>query len=149
MRAGIFVFLGLSLVSNLFAQAQINSGDLRGSVVDPAGAAVPRAKVIVSDPARGASRSAEAGDAGEYRIPLLPPGVYRVRFEAPGFAVKVVEGVEVRVGDTVVLRTELEINAVATEVTVAAESAVIETERTQQSNTIESLRIRNLPINRR
>jgi hypothetical protein len=143
------LFAGCAAAVLVFGQAQISSGDIRGTVVDPSGAVIARATVTISDPDRGFTRSTQTDQAGTYSLPLLRPGLYRLRFEAPGFAVQVLERVEVRVGDTVVLNTPLSLLAVATEVTVDAEIPVVEPGRTQQANTIESVRIRNLPINRR
>lgn len=133
----------------MYGQAQVSSGDLKGTVLDPAGGAIVKVSVTASDPEKGITRMAITDEEGQYRIPLLPPGTYNVRLEAAGFATKVLQGVEVRVGDTVVLRTPLEVGAVATELTVNAEAAVIEYERSQQAATIDLRRIENLPINRR
>ncbi len=138
------------LVSALaFGQAQINSGDIQGTVADESGGVIAGAKVTASDPDRGIARAAVTGSDGRYAVPLLPPGMYRLRVEAAGFTTKAIEKVEVRVGETVNLRVELAVGAIASEVSVVAETPVVETERTQQSNTIESVRIGNLPINRR
>src|SRR5690349_20263915 len=87
--------------ASLFAQAQSSSGDLRGTIVDPGGAAIAQAKVTASDQERGTSRATVTDNAGEYRIPLLPAGTYQLRIEAVGFNTKVMEGVVIRVGDTV------------------------------------------------
>jgi hypothetical protein len=133
----------------LAAQAQVSSGDIRGTVVDALGGVLGGVKVTAADPDRGISRSTYTDAEGAYNLPLLPPGAYRLRFEMNGFATKVVEGVELRVGDALSLRTELAVSGMSTEVNVYAETPVIEPERTQQANTIESVRIHNLPINRR
>ncbi len=133
----------------LFPQAQVSSGDLTGSVTDARGAAISAARITASSAERGTVRGTVAGAGGEYRIPLLPPGSYTVRVEAQGFATKVVEGASVEVGRTLKLDVKLEVGAVTTEVTVGAETPVVETERTQQANTIGKQRIDNLPINRR
>ena len=132
-----------------FGQAQSSSGDLTGSVVDASGAVISQAKVTATDPERAMTRSAVTDAAGQFRIPLLPPGSYKVRVEAPGFAVKVFENVQIRVGDTVRLPVGLEVSQLSTELVVMAEPPVVETERTQQANTLQSQQIRNLPINRR
>lgn len=133
----------------LFAQSQSNSGDIKGSVVDPSGGAIATAKVTLSDPDRGISRTTESTSDGAFVFGLVPPGRYRLRVEASGFTPKVLEGVEVRVGDTVSLVVQMVVSAVTTEIQVQAQAEVVEVERIQQANTIEQERIRNLPINRR
>jgi hypothetical protein len=134
---------------SLFGQAQVSSGDITGSVLDPTGAVLANAKITASDPERGTTRTTTSDNRGEYRIPLLPPGSYRVRAEAPGFAVTNIDGVEVRVGDVVVLPISMVLTQVSTEVNVLADAPVVESEKTQQSMTIQTQQIRNLPINRR
>src|SRR5688572_18554272 len=150
MKTGIIaILLSLTALSAAWGQAQVSAGDLKGTVLDPGGSVISAAKITVTDPARGTSRSTQTELSGEYRVPLLPPGTYRVRVEASGFSTKIIEGVEIRVGDTVVLNANMELGTVATELTVAAQVQVVEAERTQQATTIESHRIDNLPINRR
>lgn len=133
----------------LRGQAQSNAGDLAGTVLDPSGQSISEAKVTVADADRGFSRTTRSGTEGQYRVPLLPPGRYRVRVEAAGFSPTVVDGVEIRVGDTVTLPVSLTLGALATEVSVTADTPVVEVERTQQANTVQSQQIRNLPVNRR
>lgn len=148
-QPGLLLSVLLVAAEAVYPQAQVSSGDLTGHISDPKGAAVSAAKVTASDSERAITRSAIAGDNGEYRIPLLPPGTYSVRIEAKGFTTKVMQGVTIQVGQTLRLSAQLEVGAVTTEVTVQAEPPVIETERSQQANTIEKQRIQNLPINRR
>jgi hypothetical protein len=143
------VYLGAFIYALAAAQAQISSGDLTGVVRDPSGGHIPKASITVNAPERGFSRAAETDEDGRYRLVLLPPGTYAVRVEAPGFAATLIRGVEVRVGDTVTLPVELALAQVATEVSVLADTPAVEPERTQQSSTVQSAQIRNLPINRR
>ena len=132
-----------------YPQATSNAGDVRGVVLDGSGGAIGDAKITLLDAERGFTRAASANAGGEFALSLVPPGTYRMRVEAAGFATKVTEGVLVRVGDVVSLRVELTPGAVATEVVVTAEAAVVEVERTQQSNTVEQRSIASLPINKR
>ncbi|MBL8231330.1 MAG: TonB-dependent receptor [Bryobacterales bacterium] len=132
-----------------FCQAQSNSGDIKGSVLDGSGAAIGAAKLSLSDSDRGISRTAESASDGTFLLGLVPPGRYRLRVEASGFTPKVLDGLEVRVGDTVSLMVQMVVSAVSTEIEVEAQTEIVETERIQQANTIEQERIRNLPINRR
>ena len=146
----VLSLLSVCLLSTAgWAQSQVSSGDLKGTIIDPAGRAVADAKVTVSVADRGITRTTTSDMSGDYRVALLPPDVYRVRVEAAGFSANVSEGVQVRVGDTVVLRVQLTMGALETVVTVAAETPVVETERTQQATTIDTQRVNNLPINRR
>jgi hypothetical protein len=132
-----------------FGQAQISSGDLTGVVTDPAGARIANAKITAFDSARGISRTVVSDSSGDYHVAALRPGTYRVRAESPGFATKVIEGVEIRIGDTVVLPIPMILSEVSQEVNVIAETPVVDVERTQQSSTVQRQQIVNLPINRR
>src|SRR5947208_830635 len=85
----------------LFGQAQSNSGDVKGTVLDPAGGVIPNAKVGLSDAGRGISRTSQTDAQGGFVFTAVPPGVYHLKVEAQGFAPKELEGLEVRVGDTV------------------------------------------------
>jgi hypothetical protein len=76
----------------LLSQAQSTSGDVRGSVVDSTGGSVARARVTITDPDRGITRGTESNAGGEFAIPLLPPGRYRLRVEAAGFSTTVLDG---------------------------------------------------------
>ncbi len=144
-------FIAAAIIASgaAFAQSQAGGGDLSGFITDPQGGAVPKAKVTATAPDRGITRGATTGLAGEYRILLLPPGEYTVRVEASGFATHVIERAIVQVGQILTLNVRLQVGAVNTEVTVQAGLPVVETERSQQSNTIERQRIDNLPVNRR
>jgi hypothetical protein len=117
-------------------------------VLDPSGAPIASAKLTLTNPDRGFQREAEAA-GGFYQLTNVPPGIYRLRAESAGFATKVVENIEVRVGEVVALNVPMTLSTVQTEVVVSADPAAVEVERTQQANTVEQARINNLPINRR
>src|SRR5574341_2158670 len=101
MNVSRAIRLGFCCTVLAFGQAQISSGDIRGTVVDASGGAIPKATVTVLNPDRGFSRNAPVNEAGDFHFALLAPGGYRLRVEAPGFATQVIEGITVRVGDTV------------------------------------------------
>jgi len=143
--------LGLILasVASLYSQAQSNSADLKGTVQDPSGAAIAGATLSVKDPQTGLSRSAMSDRNGEFLFTSLPPSKYSLRVESPGFAVRNFEGIELRVGDTVNLPIAMSLEAVGTQVDVTSQAPVIETDRSQQSSTLDQQTIQSLPINQR
>jgi hypothetical protein len=107
------------------------------------------AQVRANDPDHGIVRSTVTDAAGEYRIALLPPGHYSVRIESGGFATKILGNVEVRLGTTAHVPVNMVVSEVTTEVNVDAQAPVVDTDRTQQANFIQTEQINNLPINRR
>lgn len=128
-----------------FPQADVASGTLRGTVTDPTVALVPGATVTVRDLERGITRTAASDGQGVYQVRLLQPGTHEVRVTASGFRTHVAEKIEVSVGQIVVLDVQLQVGALADEVLVSAAPPLVETERTQQSNTIGGRQIEHLP----
>jgi hypothetical protein len=143
------IFSMLSFGATALPQSQAISADLRGTVTDQNGAVVAGAIITVTSAERGIARTAKTDDRGEYQILLLPPGTYDVKVEAGGFATQLHKGITLTVGQRQVLDFELKVAGAAEQVVITTEAPLIEVERTQQANTIEERRIRDLPINRR
>ncbi len=144
-------FFALPLAAAGLLQAQTNTGHIRGYLYDETGAVVPRATVTATDRSRGMQRQASTTELGEYFLSHLDPGLYDLRFEAENFAALIIENFEVRVGATESLSPQLGLAAAVESIAVSAEAArpIIEPEKTQQSDHIDSVSIGNLPINRR
>jgi hypothetical protein len=77
------VFFLLVVVSVAFSQ--INRAILTGVVTDPSGAAIVNAKITAVQKATNTSATTSSTDTGNYTLPALDIGVYRVEAEAPGF----------------------------------------------------------------
>ena len=136
--------------SAAFAQSQSNAADLRGFVRDPAGAVVPNAKVTARNMETDFTREATTNDEGFYQIVQLPPGNYEVTAEAPNFSKAVLPDVKLTVGQSADLDIPLQVGDVGASVTISgATTEIVETSRTAVANTIEEIRIDNLPINQR
>ncbi|HZB44186.1 MAG TPA: carboxypeptidase regulatory-like domain-containing protein, partial [Pyrinomonadaceae bacterium] len=132
------------------AQADATSADLSGFVRDPAGAVVAGATITVRNPSVGVTRTATSDDDGAYRLVQLPPGQYEVTVEAANFKKAVVPSVTLTVGQRADLDFALEIGQITDVVTITgAQTELIETSKTNVSNTIDQVRIENLPINQR
>ena len=79
--AGFFVVC-LGAPCRVKAQA---IGEILGTVRDPSGAVLPRAKITAIQTATGLTRSTTSDAEGTYTLPQLPVGSYEVTVEAPGF----------------------------------------------------------------
>jgi hypothetical protein len=146
------IFLALliaALPTFALAQAGGATAELKGRITDPNGAVVAGAAITATDAVKGISRTATSDQRGEYRLLSLPPGTYEVKVEKSGFATQLRGGVQLTVGQTADLDFGLKIGTASETVTITTEAPLIETEKTQQSNTINEQYIRNLPINRR
>lgn len=146
----LMVLVMLSLCCSLaFAQSNVSSGEIKGTVRDKSGAVVPGAVITVANTNTGLARTQLTAVEGTYRILLLPPGLYDVKAELEGFVAQVKEKVEVTVGQTVMLDFQLHLEGFTLAITVTGETPLIETEKAQQSETINERYINSLPIDRR
>ncbi len=126
--------------------AQEFRATLSGRVTDPSGAVVGGAKVEARAVATGAISVAISGSDGNYQIPFLTPGDYVITAEKTGFQKSVREGVKLQVSERAVVDFSLAVGAVSESVTVAANTALIETETADRGLTIESNRVENTPL---
>lgn len=103
------------------ARAQGLTGTLLGTVKDPGGGVVTRARVRITSPALiGGERETTSSDRGQWRLQVLPPGVYTLTVELqPRFAVHQ-EAIEIGAGETVERLVVLALAGVAESVTVQA-----------------------------
>src|SRR6266404_3002672 len=142
----LFVFV--VCVASVFAQST-NTATLSGVVTDPTQAVVADAKITITRVETGIKREARTGADGEYRAVLLPPGQYDVSVEKPGFLAQTKKGLELTVGQRAAISFQLAIGASSLIVEISTQVPLLESERSQQANTLDATAIRNLPINRR
>jgi hypothetical protein len=120
----------ISLCLLLFATVLFGQGErgtLNGTVTDPSGAVVVGAAVKATNTETGVETTTPTTEAGVYRLPYLPPGNYRLVVSAPGFKGALRENVALQVAQTLTLDFKLEVGAAAEQVTVSAESPMLET----------------------
>lgn len=144
--AAILVLAGVSL-----SEAQTKGGRIQGYVFDPTQAVIPGVTVTATDQERDVERETVTSRLGKYVFSHVMPGLYTLRFEAEGFLPYVAENFEVRVGETAAFSPELTLGTAAQSIVVSAvaERPAIDTHQTAQADHIDSVRIENLPINRR
>jgi hypothetical protein len=140
----------ISCAGGAMSQSQSNAADLQGSVRDPQGAAVKGATVTARNLATSVARDATSNDEGVYQILGLPPGNYEITAEAQGFSKARIASVKLTVGQSAQLDIPMAIGDIGATVNIStADVALVETTNTAVANTIEQVRIENLPINER
>ena len=106
-------------------------GSLLGSVTDPAGRAVPGARVTATETATAVKHSIAADGRGFYVFRSLPVGQYDLEVDATGFKPLRRTGVEIDVNAKVVVDVSLTIGDRTETVTVSDSAAHVETADTQ------------------
>jgi outer membrane receptor protein involved in Fe transport len=129
--------------------AQTFDTGILGTVTDPTGAAVPGAKVTVTLPSSGLSRSALTGADGNYELRYLIPGDYTIDVVASGFRAEQRAGVHVDIGQLALLKFSLQIGAVQQVVSVTGAPPLLQTQNAALGEVVGSERTVNLPLNGR
>src|SRR5271170_4378484 len=139
-----FLFLGMWFcVAAAFAQTNI-SGDIVGNVTDSSGAAVASAQVTVTSNATGQAKAVTTTNNGQYRVPLLPPGSYKVSVVAPGFETSEFT-VVVAAGTSTSGDAKLTVGQNSVTISVTGETSLLHTDDAQVSTTFDMQQVQTLP----
>src|SRR5579864_995658 len=146
MRIAFFAGAMFILTVAGFAQT---AGQITGQVTDSSDATVVGAKVTVTNAKTNVGRTTATNSAGDYTFPTIPPGVYKVRAEMPGFKAEVRENVELQVEQIARIDFHLQVGAVTDTVEVTSGAPLLTTESATVGTVIDNDRIVNLPLNGR
>jgi len=121
------------------------TGDLQGSLLDPKGAAVEGAKILVKNAATGAVREISTDGHGDFAALQLEIGDYEVRVEKTGFR-SVTANVLIKSGETTRLNLALELGQVSETVTVeGVAGAELDVSSAQISSSFSSDTVLDMP----
>jgi hypothetical protein len=143
---GVSLLIFASLLGAPRANAQTATGTIIGTVTDPKGLAVADAQVVVKNIDTDTESSFPTNAAGIYVAPYLQPGNYQVTASKTGFETVVHKNVMVHVGDRLTIDVQLPLQTQQTSITVTEEAPVLETGKTEQSQTVSQSQVEGLPI---
>jgi hypothetical protein len=147
-RSG-FLLLAIALLFLLpsrSAFAQFDTGSIIGVIQDSTGAVVPGVNVNAVNKATGVVYTGVAGTSGEYEIPNLHTGTYKVTAEHPGFSTAIADDVLVSVGVRQHIDLILKVGQTATTVEVSDVSLQVDTEDSQREQTVSGYQTEALPL---
>jgi hypothetical protein len=132
------------------AFAQIRA-EINGTVTDTNGGVVPGATVTVVKVDTAATRTVTANDAGEYNVPALDIGVYKVTVSKDGFQTTTQENIVLQIGDRLRIDMQLKPGTISGEVTITANTDVplVETESSDRGAVITGREVTELPLSGR
>src|SRR5262245_59728044 len=145
MFSRIVTFAVLGVVV-LYAQG---NGTIHGTVTDPAGAAIPGAKVVALLEERGTLRELVTSPEGDFVFPSLAVGTYTITVEAQGFKQFRRSGVTLTTEQNVRVDVRVEVGNLAESVTVTAEAPLVDSRSSVIGTLIDSRRVTDLPLNGR
>ncbi len=145
-RHAIIALAGFTMASLPAAYAQIDTGQIVGTVTDPSGAVVPNAQISVRNLGTDAIRTETSGANGTYTVTNLPAAHYEVTVTAPGFQ-GYTQQAEVTVGGHPTLDVKLTVGQGEEKVTVTAASggAEVNTQTQELSQIIGTEQVSELP----
>ncbi len=149
-RASLFILACLFFVGVFAAplSAQQGSGVITGRTSDTSGAVIPGVTVTLSSPAVMGTREAITDERGGYRIDLLPVGTYSLKFELPGFATLIRDGIQITGGFTATINVTLEVSTQAETITVTGSSPVVDTSTATVAVNLSTQMLTDLPTGR-
>src|SRR3984893_7559731 len=148
MKTKLTILFFALLFGPAYSHAQ-GLGSIAGRVLDPNGALVASARVLVTQEGTGFSRTAVADADGLYVIPSLEPATYTLSVEAPGFSTSKQNGVVLLADQTLTVNLTLRLGATTEIVTVTANALQVDTSTSTLKQVIDQERISELPLNGR
>lgn len=97
-----------------------SSGAVTGTVFDPQKAVIVGTSVTATNNETGMQYSAQVNDQGEYILQNLPPGIYTLQFDKPGFKITRITAVPVRSSAITHVSAVLSVGEATTTVEVSA-----------------------------
>ena len=146
IRLGIILAFFLIFCSSGWAAGPAS---FSGTVVDPSGAVVAGATVILNNLDSGKSESGATDSAGAFSFLGLAPGRYSLMITASGFKPYEQESLALTATDALKLDVTLKLESSSTTVEVSTQSLYIDLSSTQMGETIASSKMESVPLNGR
>src|SRR5688572_7749346 len=145
------ILLAIALVpaATLALWAQSFTANLTGVVTDSQGGVIPGAEVILTSTSTGGARTAITNNDGRYTFSQLNPTTYSLAVKITGFKEHNQPAVLLSTNQSVELNVKLEVGNLTETIEVTAATPLLDTRTANQSVTLESRAIQDLPVNAR
>ncbi len=140
-----FVLLSIALSGFTFAQTQITTGVIQGTVLDPTGAVIPGADVAAKNVNTQGETTQKTDGDGRFVFLSLSPGRYSVTASMSGFSKLIQKDVDLTVGQGLSLKITLKVSATG-EVVEVTGTPIVETTQTTSSTTLNERTVSETPI---
>src|SRR5471030_1481667 len=134
------------LTGAAFAQS---TATVQGTVTDPTSASVPNATITVRNQNTGEERTTQSDANGQYVVPSLPVGTYRIEVKSPGMQTTIASDLALEVGRIVRQDFSLKVSVTSETIEVKAVPPMIEDNPVSVGTVIDQLTVQEIPLNGR
>jgi hypothetical protein len=134
----------IGTVSLVWSQGSVAT--LNGTVLDPDGAVVPGAAIVLTNKDTGEEHRTTSTSAGAYTLPYVAAGTYRLSVSVPGFRTSEVDNIVLRVAQTLTVNVSLEIGRASEQVTVSDKPPLLESGTAEMGHYINQAEYKSWPI---
>jgi hypothetical protein len=152
MKKGVVLFcilISMGVVWTPTAYGQTATAQIVGRITDATGGVVPNANVEVVNLDTGVKRTMQSGGSGDYTVPLLGPGQYRLTVTKAGFKPAELLSVTLSVNQTLTQDITLSVGTVTQTVEVRAEAPLVQASTSEVGTVVEQKEVHELPLNGR
>ena len=139
-------YFGLFFVLSAVLLGQTFTGTITGRVSDPNEAAVPGAAVVLQNANTNETRRGTTNELGIYTFPQLLPGDYTLSATKEGFRGFVQNGIQLSTNQTAEINVRLTLGQISERIEISAAAPLIDTQTSNQSSTLETRLIQELPL---
>jgi hypothetical protein len=122
------------------------NAQITGTLRDSSGGVLPGATVSARNEETGLTRTAVTEAAGEYRLPVLPPGRYTVTAELQGFTTETRQNLTLIIDQTVAVDFTLKPATLAETITVTGDAPLVDTSASTVATAVTNQQIQDLPV---
>jgi hypothetical protein len=137
------------LLLPLILRAQSTNASLTGRITDPSRAVISDASIAAISSGTNVRYGTMANGAGEYYLANLPPDIYRIEVEKPGFKKLIKPDVTLHIQDATEINFEMTVGSTSESITVEAGAPLVNTESATVSTVVDRTFVDNLPLNGR
>jgi Carboxypeptidase regulatory-like domain len=138
--------LALLLLVSPRGRAQVLYGSIVGNIHDPSEGAVAGATVTITNAETNFSRQASSNEAGIYNLTNVPAGAYQIKVSKEGFTAFTQQNVLVTINSVTRVDVMLKVGALTESVTISAEAAALQTDRSEVRAEVSAREMENLPV---
>jgi hypothetical protein len=129
------------------AYAQNTNATIRGQVLDPSGALVPNATVVIENKNTGVTAfSGKTDSAGTFVAPQVIPGAYKITVSSPGLRDAVIDNLNATVAQVASVNINMQVGAATEVVTVQAKGEQLDRGSSDISTLISPAEVQNVPL---